>query len=75
MKHLKHYIHPIAFNSAIAIISMIGGGLCYKYNQNITDFEVILIAICTFIGIKGITNFVCNMYYQAVIEESTDFTW
>lgn len=64
MKQLKHYIHPIVFNSAIAIISMLCGALCYKYNQNITDFEAILIAICTFIGIKGITNFVCNMYLK-----------
>ena len=64
MKHLKHYIHPIVFNSTIAIISIICGGLCYKYNQNLTDFEVILIAICTFTGIKGITNFVCNMYLK-----------
>jgi len=64
MKQFKHYIHLIIFNSAIAIISILCGALCYKYNQNITDFEAILIAICTFMGIKGITNFVCNMYLK-----------
>ena len=64
MKHLSYYIHPFVLNITIAIISMICGALCYKYNQNLTDFEVILITICTFIGIKGITNFMCNMYLK-----------
>ena len=61
MKQFKHYIHPIVLNSTIAIISMIGGGLCYKYNQNLTDFEIILITLCTFVGIKGTVNFMCYL--------------
>lgn len=64
MKQLKHYIHPIVFNSAIAIISMICGLIAYKNNQIFTDFEIILIIICVFTLIKGIITFIDKVWLK-----------
>lgn len=64
MNHLSHYIHPLVLNSIIAIISMICGLIVYRNNENITDFELIIITISVFILIKGIIAFVYKVWLR-----------
>ena len=64
MKHLKHYIHPIVFNSTIAIISMICGAIARFNNEILTDFECILIIICVFMLIKGFITFINKVWLR-----------
>ena len=64
MKHLKHYIHPISLNCAIAILAMTCGCFVYNNNENITDFELIIIILSVFTIIKGIMIFVDRMWLR-----------
>lgn len=64
MKHLRHYIHPIVLNSTIAIISMICGAIARNNREILTDFEIILIIISTFMFIKGFIAFVDKVWVK-----------
>ena len=64
MKQVYNYIHPIVLNSTIAIISMICGAIARFNNEILTDFEVIIITICTFVGIKGIITFINKVWLK-----------
>jgi len=57
MKHLILKYYPSLSTSVSAILAVLAGGLCYKYNALLTDFEIIIITICAFIMLKGIITF------------------
>ena len=57
MKHLILKYYPSLSTSVSAILAVLAGGLCYKYNVLLTDFEIIIIAVCAFIMLKGIITF------------------
>lgn len=62
MKHLILKYYPSLNTIILALFSLICGGIAYNNNSILTDFEVILIVICTFIGLKGIINFIKNIW-------------
>ena len=64
MKQVYNYIHPIALNVTIAIISMICGAIARSNNEILTDFECILVIICVFMLIKGIIIFIDKVWLK-----------
>lgn len=64
MKRLPHYIHPIALNSALAILAILCGCFVYNNNENITDIELIIIILSVFTIIKGIMIFVDRIWLR-----------
>lgn len=64
MKQVYNYIHPIVLNSTIAIISMICGAIARNNREILTDFEVILIIVSTFMLIKGIITFIDKVWLK-----------
>ena len=64
MKHTSYNIPPTLINIILAIIVIISGLVVYKNNENITDFEIILIIICVFTLIKGIITFIDKVWLK-----------
>ena len=57
MKHLIKTYYPSLSTIVIALFAVFTGGYVYNNVPRYTDFEVILVTICTFMLIKGTLKF------------------
>ena len=66
MKHLILKYYPSLSTCAYAILAVFVGGYAYNNVQRLTDFEVILVTICTFMGLKGWHMFIKHIWLKGL---------